>query len=193
MQRLVHRVFLLLPFLLVVACTDPPSKEMNQAKGAIDAARAAGAERFAAEEFNAAVDDLKRYDEAVAAGDYRQALSLALDSLERAQNAAKLAVDGRAKARGDAEASLAQIATLLERAEARLKNPEVARLPRRALRDPEAAVGAAHKALQEARAAFEKDDYEAVTKGLEDVVARLQAALEQIDVTVAGAGAKRTR
>ena len=68
---------------------------MNQAQGAIDAARAAGAERFATAEFAAATDALKRSEDAVAAGDYRQALSHAIDSRERAQNAAKFAVEGQ--------------------------------------------------------------------------------------------------
>ena len=94
---------------------EPPSKEMNQAQGAIDAARAAGADRFASEEFTAAVDALKRSDEAVKAGDYRQALSHAIDSRERAQNAAKMAVEGRANSRGDAERAIAEAATLLSR------------------------------------------------------------------------------
>ena len=63
---------------------------MDQAQGAIDAARAAGAEQFAKEEFAAAVDSLRRSEEAVTQGDYRLALSLAIDGRGRAQNAAKL-------------------------------------------------------------------------------------------------------
>ncbi len=69
-------------------------------------------------------------EEAVAAGDYRQALSHALDSRERAQNAAKMAVDGRADARGQAERAIAEVATLLSRAQAQLKDADVARLNR---------------------------------------------------------------
>ena len=89
---------------------------MNQAQGAIDAARAAGADQFAAAEFTAAVDALKRSEEAVAAGDYRRRSATRIDSRERAQNAAKLAVEGRADARGEAERAIAEVATLLSRA-----------------------------------------------------------------------------
>ncbi len=39
---------------------DPPSKEMQQAQSAIETARAAGAERYARDEFAAAEDALKR-------------------------------------------------------------------------------------------------------------------------------------
>ena len=119
--------------LLIAACAEPPAKEMHQAQGAIDAARAAGAEEYAADELKLAVDGLAKYQEAVAARDYRLALAHALDSRERAQNAAKTAVDGRAKARGDAERQLAEAVALVQRAEARLRDTEVAKLPRRTL------------------------------------------------------------
>src|SRR5688500_4912099 len=112
MLRVVRRLAVIVT-ILSTACAEPPSKEMNQAQGAIDAARAAGADTFAATEFTAALDALKRSEEAATAGDYRQALNHAIDSRERAQNAARQAVDGRADARGQAERAIAEIATLL--------------------------------------------------------------------------------
>src|SRR5450432_925835 len=81
---------------------DPPDKEMQQAQGAIDAARAAGADQYARDEFTAAEDALKRSHEAVAQRDYRQALNTALDARERAQTATKESVDRKATARADA-------------------------------------------------------------------------------------------
>ena len=95
-------------FILFAGCAEPPHKEMNQAQGAIDAARAAGAEAYAAQELAAASDALKRSEEAVTQNDYRLALSLAIDSRERAQTAAKVAVENRAKARGNAERIVAE-------------------------------------------------------------------------------------
>ena len=125
--------------ILSASCAEPPNKEMNQAQGAIDAARAAGADKFAAAEFTAATDALKRSEDAVAAGDYRLALNHAIDSRERAANAAKLAVEGRADARGEAERAIAEVATLLARAQTQLKDPALARLnarvPARTARD----------------------------------------------------------
>lgn len=174
--------------ILSAGCAEPPSKEMNQAQGAIDAARAAGADRFAAAEFTAATDALKRSEDAVAAGDYRQALSHAIDSRERAQNAAKLAVEGRADARGQAERAIAEVATLLSQARTQLKN-----LASRPLRGLRATVANAEKRLQEARAALAKEDYAAVSKALNGTAAQLQAALAQIDAGVPPAGARRKR
>jgi hypothetical protein len=155
---------------------------MNQAQGAIDAARSAGADKFAVEEFTAATDALKRSEEAATSGDYRQALNHALDSRERAQNAAKLAVDGRADARGRAEAAVAELATLLSRAHAqlKLKDMDSPRLNDR-LREPKSTVAAAETKLQNARTALKAEDYPSVTKALKGAAADLQAALTAID------------
>jgi hypothetical protein len=166
---------------------------MNQAQGAIDAARAAGAERFAPAELAAASDALKRSEEAVAAGDYRQALSHAIDSRERAQNAAKVAVDGRVNARGDAERAISEIATLLSRAQSQLKDPDIARTNPRVLRGPRATVVKMEQLLQEARSALASEDYAAVAKTLNGAAAELQAALTQIDAAASPGAARRKR
>jgi Domain of unknown function (DUF4398) len=70
---------------------------MDQAQGAIDAARAAGADRYATTEYAAATDALKNANEAVAVRDYRLALNYALESREQAQNAARGAADAKAR------------------------------------------------------------------------------------------------
>ena len=192
MLRVVRRLALITA-ILSVSCAEPPNKEMNQAQGAIDAARAAGADKFAAAEFSAAQDALKKSEEAVAAGDYRQALSHALDSRERAQNAAKLAVDGRADARGHAERAIAEVATLLSRAHAQLKAADAARLNPRTLEGPRSTVAATGKMLQEARTALKAEDYPAVTKALNSAAAELQAALTEIDAVASPRTAPRKR
>ena len=166
---------------------------MNQAQGAIDAARAAGADKFASIEFNAAIEALKRSEEAVAARDYRQALNHALDSRERAQNAAKLAVEGRADARGQAERGIAEVATLLSRARAQLKAPDIARANPPQLKAPRATIAAAEGMLQEARTALKAEDYPAVAKALNGTAARLQAALTQIDAAASPRPSGRKR
>jgi hypothetical protein len=189
----VGRCLALIIAILSASCAEPPSKEMNQAQGAIDAARAAGADRFAAAEFTAAVDALKRSELAVAEGDYRQALSHALDSRERAQAAAKMAVEGRADARGQAERSISEVATLIARAQAQLTDPDIARLNGQQLKTPRSTVAAAERMLQEARAALKTEDYPAVTKALSGAVAGLQAALAEIDAAASPRSAPRKR
>ena len=192
MLRVVRRLALITA-LLSAGGAEPPNKEMNQAQGAIETARAAGADRFAADELTAALDALKRSEEAVAAGDYRQALSHALDSRERAQNAAKMAVDGRADARGQAERAIAEVATLLATAKAQMKDPDVLRANERALKAPRSTIAAAEKMLQEARAALKVEDYPVVTKALNGAAAELRAALRQIDAASSPRSTPRKR
>ena len=166
---------------------------MNQAQGAIDAARAAGADRFAETEFTAAVEALTRAGQAVNDRDYRLALSLAIDSRERAQNAAKVSVEVRANLRGEAERSIAEADTLLRRAQIQLKNAAAARVRAQALTRPRAATTAAQKALQEARSALEKEDYPGVTTALGDTSTRLQAALNLLDAAATAAAPRKKR
>ena len=189
----VGRRLALVFLILSASCAEPPNKEINQAQGAIDAARAAGADRFAAAEFVAATDALKRAEDAVAAGDYRLALNHAIDSRERAQSSAKMAVEGRADARGQAERAIAEVATLISRAQAQLKDPDVVRSNGRTLREPRATVAAAEKMLQEARAALAKENYTTVTKALNGAAADLQAALSEIDAVASPGSPRRKR
>src|SRR5262249_40902955 len=56
-MRRVRRVLISIAFAAAAttaACADPPEKEMQQAQGAIDAAKAAGADQYAHDEFTAA-------------------------------------------------------------------------------------------------------------------------------------------
>lgn len=192
MLRVGRRLALVI-LILSAGCAEPPNKEINQAQGAIDAARAASADRFAPAELAAATDALKRSEDAVAAGDYRQALSHALDSRDRAQNAAKMAVEGRADARGQAERAIAEVATLISRARAQLKNPDLARLNARPVRAAQATVSEAEKMLQEARSALAREDYAGVTKALNGAAADLQAALALVDAAAVPAPKGRRR
>jgi hypothetical protein len=178
---------------LFSACAEPPSKEMNQAQGAIDAARAAGAEQYAAQEFRAAVDALQRSEQAVAQRDYRLALSLAIDSRERAQQAAKVAVDARSNARGDAERAVVEATMRLTQARDRLKDPAVARLPRRVLDQTTTALDAVEQIMQEARAALSTDDYPRARRLAADANARIQEALPAIEKAATGSDNRKRR
>jgi len=175
MPRVARRLVLIVT-ILSAACAEPPNKEINQAQGAIDAARAAGADKFATAEYTAAVDALKRSEEAVTAGDYRQALSHAIDSRDRAQNAAKMAVEGRVEARGQAERAVAEVATLLNRAQDELKAAGG-----RTVQKPRDTIAAAEKSLQEARTALKTENYAGVAAALDGLAAKVQAALNEID------------
>ena len=101
----------MLVLVLLAACGTPPHKEMDQAQGAIDTARAAGADRYAPDEFRAAERSLTLANEAVGQRDYRLALNHALESREQAQTSARLAAEAQARLRGDVERARAEITT----------------------------------------------------------------------------------
>jgi hypothetical protein len=141
------------------ACVDPPDKEIQQAQGAIDAARAAGADQYARDEFTAAEDALKRAHDAVDQRDYRQALNNALDARERAQTAAKDTVDKKATARAEADKALAEAAAALAESRRKLKIAENSRVAPKSIASATRSLGEHERRVQEARAAFDRGDY----------------------------------
>jgi flagellar hook-basal body complex protein FliE len=177
---------------LVTACGDPPNKEMDQAQGAIDAARAVGADRYATTEYTAATDALKRAQDAVAQRDYRQALNEALDSREHAQNAAREAADARAQLRGEVERDMAQIASLIAEANTRLAAANRSRTPRRVLDGPRNDLAAVDQSVQKAGAAMRADDYLAARTALQGVKERIAQALRALE-TPAVQSSRRAR
>jgi hypothetical protein len=187
------RALLVVMLLSTAACGgEPPDKEMQQAQGAIDAARAAGADVYAAEELAAARSALTRAEEAVAARDYRLALNHALDSRQRAQNAATLAADGKASARVEADKAVTAAAAAVDALRARLKAPDVARLPSRTLVVPRQAIADAERLVQEARTALERGDYASARSVATRATTDLATASRDLDAAAA-ANARRRR
>jgi hypothetical protein len=166
--------------LLAAGCSEPPQKEIDQAQGAIDTARAAGADKYAVDEYTAATTALQKAHDAVDQRDYRQALSYALDARERAQDAARASADGKARARVATERHLADIAARVDQLDARIKSAEAARVPPRDLRAARTTLADARTALQKARAAVTAGDYPAATAAVADQREKLDAITRQV-------------
>jgi hypothetical protein len=167
----------------LAACSAPPQKELDQAQGAVDTARAAGADQYAPDEFTAATDSLQKAHEAVEQRDYRQALSYALDARERAKAAASAAADGQAKARSDAESLITGLLARADQLDTQLTAAEAAKIPERELRGPRAALGDTRARLQKAGAAVTAKNYkEAVTllAGVRENLDKSIAAVDQV-------------
>jgi hypothetical protein len=174
------------------ACGDPPDKEIQQAQTAVDAARAAGADQFAHEEFAAAEDALKRSHEAVAQRDYRLALNAALDARERAQTAAKQAADEKATAKADAERAVAEADAALHESRAKLKNAETAHAAAKVLAAARRTITDGETAVQEARTALNAGDYRLAIERSREVSARLHDASRDLEA-VPTTGTRRRR
>lgn len=173
MRRASRGAVLLLAFALS-ACAEPPNKEMGQAQGAIDSARAAGADRYAADEYTAATKALQQANDAVAQRDYRSALNFAIESREHAQSAAREASDARVRARGQVENSMADVAALLAEASTRVSAAEHSRLPRRTVRQAQLELERVNEDVQKAGAAMKQQDYAAADTALKGVKERIQ-------------------
>lgn len=176
-----------------MACGDPPTREMDQAQGAIDAARAAGADRYAVEEYQAAVTALKNAQEAVTQRDYRLALNHALDSRERAQAAARQAADQQAAQRSGAERRLSEVTAMLALANQRLIAAEAARVPRRSLLPPRAGILSAETSLQEAGTKITSGDYAESQQHLAQAAEQLRTVIGEMDALMKGRGARPSR
>jgi hypothetical protein len=172
--------------LAVAACGDPPDKEIEQAQGAIDTARAAGADQYAKTEFAAAEDALKRAHEAVAQRDYRLALNNALDARERALAAAKESADRKTTARADAERELLDAMTALNEMHAKARGAEASHVPPKTLLSVRRVITDSEDAVQKARAAFDKSDYLTVIASARETNARLRAVAQEVDAATGG-------
>jgi len=176
----------LLSALLVAACGSPPHKEMDQAQGAIDAARAAGAERYASTEYAAARTALDQANEAVTQRDYRLALNHALESREQAQNAARTAADTRARLRGDTERALAEVNLLIVQTRGRLSTLTPARARR--VRQQLTLFG---EEVQKASKAIQAEDYDAAQRTLAAVKQGIQQILAASPTSAAAQSSRR--
>jgi len=160
-----------------VRCSAPPEKERHQAEGALAAARAADAATYAPAELKAAETSLAQYDAAVAARDYRQALSLALAARDGAYEAVRRASDEKASARVQAIQLLAELDALTKAAQARLGGTAGPRPTGLAAERLRAALRPAASALQEARARVEKQDYRGAMASVRPVLDLLRKAM----------------
>jgi hypothetical protein len=165
--------------LLCAACSAPPQKEIDRAQGAIDAARAAGADQYASSVYTQATSALQQAHEAVEQRDYRLALSRAMDANERALEAAKEAANGKARARSEVDGMLTMATASVQQLQTKLQAAEAARLPQ--LERSRRLRADAQRALQEARAAVKDGSYLLAMDRLRDLPARIAAEIRDID------------
>lgn len=165
----------------IAGCSEPPQKELDQAQGAVDTARAAGADQYAPDDYTAATTSLQKAHEAVDQRDYRQALSYALDARERAKAAASAAADGQAKARSDAEAQITALLARTQQLDTRLTAAEAAKVPARSLREARATLDDTRARLQKAGAAVTAKNYKEAVVQLNGVRENLDKAIAAVD------------
>ena len=172
--------FWLFPAVVAMACANPPLKEMNQAQAALEAAEAKGAARHAGDEYSAAVEALQRSRDAVTRRDYRLALNDALDSRERAQNAARLASEASQQ---EVEHLMTRVTSLIVAGYARLSVAKLANASGSLLHQVTVALTAVEADLQEAGALAEAGDYQTAQRLLNEAKSRMNLALGSLGQT----------
>lgn len=173
---------LLIGLLLLVAagCSEPPQKEIDQAQSAVEAARAAGADKYAADEYTGATTTLQKARDSVDQRDYRQALSYALDARQRALEASRLVPEARTRAKAAAEAAVNEVSERANRLDAAIRAAEAQKVPARELRGPQQASSAARRSLQEARMLLERGNYAEAAAVLPPVREKLELATKTV-------------
>ncbi len=185
--------FLLSVCLVVSACSgSPPQKELDRAQGAIDAARAAGAELYATDVFTAATSALKQANDAVAQGDFRLALTRALDAHDRAQEAARGAADGKARVRSEAEAAITAAGAAVQRLNTRVTS-EAARVPKNELPAVRKYAASAEASLQKARAALNTGAYLDARDAARTLTTEVNARMTALDAATTAKPPRRRR
>ncbi len=158
-------------------CSEPPTKEHEQAEAAVAAARAANAATYAPDDLQAAEADLLKYDEAVAQRDYRQALNLAIEARDRAYEAARTATTARDAAEAQATRLADEVDRLLKTAASRLDGTATPRVTGTAAERLRASVRSATQALQEARTLIDRRDFRGAIVRLTPAVEALRREL----------------
>jgi hypothetical protein len=179
--------------LLASACSEPPQKEIDHAQGALDAARAAGADQYAQDAFTAATSALQQAHDAVQQRDYKLALTRAVDANERAQEAARQAADGKAAARSRSEALLHSTASALDLLQGRIKAAETVRAVAKDLQPVRKAADDAASAMQEARAEVTGGRYLQASETLEGLRSRITAQIRAVEQLTEARTAKPSR
>ena len=174
------RLAVLCALLLCSACSEPPQKEIDRAQGAIDAARAAGAERYAPAEFTAATEALTQAHDAVAQRDYRTALSRALTASERAQEAARQAADGKARARSEAEGAVNAANNSAQQLRSAIKSAETQKSRARQIAAARKTLQRVENDLQEARAHLAAERYLEASASLKAVIPQVNEQIRAL-------------
>ena len=166
---------------------------MDLAQGALDAARAAGAERYAPQEMTAASNTLQQARDAVAQRDFRLALTRALDAHDRALEAAKAAAEGQVRAHTETDAAVAAARTAVQTLARRLELPDIAKLPKRDVDAARAALKTAQDDLQKAGAATAAADYGTARQAIAGLPGRIAAEMQALDAAATKKPARPVR
>jgi len=181
--------------LVLTGCDSPPASELDAARQAVDAARAAEAETYAPDEIGKASATLKDAEAEIALQDgsfaltrsYDQARELVSQATSEAEGATAAAAENKVKVKGQAEAANEGAQAAITNAQAMLrKAPRWGKGAREALAAMEGDVASAEAMQAGAQQAYEAGKYMdalnqfgAVKRKADGVSSEIEQAIQQ--------------
>jgi hypothetical protein len=172
----------------VVACAKAPQEDISSAQAEVDMAKAAQAETWAPNEYQAADQAMSAANAEIAAQDqkwfknYDKAKELLARAKDEAAKAAATAAANKDQARKDAETGIADADTALQAAEAALKVAPVTKDSKADLELYKSDLEALRATLDGARSAFAAEDYKKAlesTASVKDKATTIATQLEE--------------
>lgn len=177
---------------LMLGCAKVPQQELDAVKAALDAAKAAEADRYAVPEFNAAKDSLNAATAEIEKQNSKFALfrsySRVKDLLTKALNGSNAAKDAavvnKEKVRVEAQDLLAQGATAVEDVKKLMKKAPRGKEGRAALEAMNSELTAVEASIVEANTAMTNGDYLTARDKAQADVKKLQALAEELKAAI---------
>lgn len=188
-MRSLFRVGALLAFVVaVVGCGSPPQAELDAAQAALDAARQAGAETYAADAYNKAKNTLADARAKSEAGDYEEAKTAAVSAKSQADQARSLAESNKARIRDEAQAIVDRVSNAIGDARAAVDGAPRGKGADSDLDQLRSDLGQAEASLGDARSSLSSgsfnnalDQAKAADSKLSAVQSAVQVAMKKID------------
>jgi hypothetical protein len=171
--RLARLALPILATFVLVACDEPPNREVSAADNALALARQAGADRYAAERYHEAETALGEARRKIEQKDYRGALSSATDAAEKARSAAQQASAAKTVGRSTAEVAVAEVHASLDEIAAIREEATADKVPDKVFEDLAPLVDEVQQALLAAARSLEAGEILEAQKAATDVKARV--------------------
>jgi hypothetical protein len=143
-----RRIFALVVPMALVACDQPPTKEIAAAEAQIEQARQAGAEKFVPDRWRDAQAALAAAQAKVQQKDYRGALSAANDAADKGRGAVQAVAAAKANAKGAAELAQREVGVFLEEIDQVRQEAVTAKVPEEAFAEVQPRVDEIREGLQ---------------------------------------------
>jgi hypothetical protein len=171
---------MLVLLLLISGCAKPPTLEIDAAKAAIQAAKAAEADVYAASEFGAAQKALADAEAKVTGKEYELAKTAAIQAKEKADAAKSAAGPEKAKAKAGAEEALTQA-----KAEVAGVMEQIANAPKKAdLGTLKSDLEQVEQGISEADAAYNREDYKGAASKAEIIQRNAAGIGESVQIAL---------